>query len=89
MTIVHQGGCRCPPGGQRRPRRQRQSSHPNEQALIYSGLGDKDRTFEPLERMAVLGAQRVGQYLNLPELALVRDDPRLITFRRKVGLPDR
>jgi hypothetical protein len=63
------------------------SDHANEQALIYAGLGDKDRTLEALERMTVVGAQRVGQYLNYPELALLRGDPRLKVFRRKVGLP--
>ena len=63
------------------------SRYANEQALIFAGLGDKDRTFEALDRMAVLGPQRVGLYLNSPELALLRDDPRLKEFRRKVGLP--
>jgi TolB-like protein/Flp pilus assembly protein TadD len=59
----------------------------NEQALIYAGLGDQDHTLEALERMAVVGAQRVGQYLNYPELSLLRADPRLKAFRKKVGLP--
>jgi Flp pilus assembly protein TadD len=60
--------------------------YPNEQALVFAGLGDKERTFEALDRMAALGAERVGQYLNFPELAFLRDDPRLKTFRIKVGL---
>jgi serine/threonine-protein kinase len=64
------------------------SDHPNEQALIFAGLGDKDRTLEALEQMTVLGPQRVGMYLNSPELALLRGDPRLKTFRKKVGLPE-
>lgn len=34
------------------------------QALIYAGLGDKDRTFEALDRVAGLGAARIGQALN-------------------------
>jgi len=38
--------------------------------------------------MAVLGPQRVGIYLNLPELAFVRGDLRLKAFRKKVGLPE-
>jgi adenylate cyclase len=64
------------------------SQYPHEQALIFAGLGDKDRTFEALDRVAVLGAQRVGRQLNFPELALfVRDDPRLQVLRHKVGLP--
>jgi len=63
------------------------SKYPNEQALIFAGLGDKDRTFDPLDRMAVLGPQRIGAYLNFPELALTRDDPRVQLLRQKVGLP--
>jgi TolB-like protein/tetratricopeptide (TPR) repeat protein len=61
---------------------------PNEQALIYAGLGDKDRTFEALRRMTALGAQRVGLYLNYPELALLHDDSRLNEFRKSLGLPN-
>jgi TolB-like protein len=64
------------------------SVYANEQALIFAGLGDKDRTLEALDRMAVLGPQRVGMYLNYPELALLRDDLRLKAFRKRVGLPD-
>jgi len=60
----------------------------NEQALIFAGLGDWDRTLEALDRMAALGAQRVGMYLNSPELAFLRGDPRLSAFRKRVGLPD-
>jgi TolB-like protein/Flp pilus assembly protein TadD len=63
------------------------SHYANEQALIFAGLGDKDRTFEALDRMAVLGAQRAGLFLNYPELALLRGDPRLKVFRKKIGLP--
>jgi Tfp pilus assembly protein PilF len=64
------------------------SAYANEQALIYAGLGDKDRTLEALDRMDALGAQRVGLYLNYPELALLRGDPRLKVFRKKLGLPE-
>jgi TolB-like protein/Flp pilus assembly protein TadD len=62
------------------------AKYPNEQTLVFAGLGDKERTFEALDRMATLGAERVGQYLNFPELAFLRHDPRLKTFRMKVGL---
>jgi adenylate cyclase len=60
---------------------------PNQQALIFAGLEDKDRTMEALSRMAALGAQRVGMYLGLPELATVRGDARMPAFRKKLGLP--
>jgi TolB-like protein/DNA-binding winged helix-turn-helix (wHTH) protein/Flp pilus assembly protein TadD len=59
------------------------------QTLIFAGLGDKDRTFEALGRMAtLLGPVRVGRALTLPELALLRGDPRLKALRKKVGLPE-
>ncbi|HEX2456188.1 MAG TPA: hypothetical protein VHI99_20980 [Vicinamibacterales bacterium] len=62
---------------------------PNEEALIYAGLGDKDRTIDALERMAARGAQRAGQYLYSPELSsLLAGDPRLPALRKKIGLPE-
>ena len=62
---------------------------PNEEALIYAGLGDKDRAIDALERMAARGAQRAGQYLYSPELsAVLAGDPRLPALRKKIGLPD-
>ena len=63
------------------------SRYANERALIYAGLGDKDRLIEALEGMAALGPQRIGLMLNEPELALLRGDPRLRQLRDKVGLP--
>lgn len=60
----------------------------NEQALIFAGLGDKRGTLEALNRMAALGAQRVGMYLNFFELASLQGDPALAVLRKKVGLPD-
>jgi hypothetical protein len=38
------------------------SRYPNEQALIFAGLGDKDHTFEALDRMAARGSYRIGLY---------------------------
>jgi TolB-like protein/Flp pilus assembly protein TadD len=64
------------------------ASQPNEQALIFAGLGDKDRALQALAQMAALGPQRVGMYLNYPEFALLRGDPRVIALRKKVGLPE-
>ena len=56
-------------------------------ALIYGGLGDKDRAFKGLESMAAINDPRVPMYLTYPELAFLRDDPRLITLRQKLNLP--
>jgi hypothetical protein len=63
------------------------ATNPFQQTLIFAGLGDKDRAFEALDRMTVQGAVRKGRALALPELALLRGDPRLNTLRKKVGLP--
>jgi serine/threonine-protein kinase len=56
-------------------------------ALIFAGLGDKERTLEALDRVAQLGAVRVGRALNSPEFSLLRGDPRVSALRKKVGLP--
>jgi TolB-like protein len=62
--------------------------NPFNQALAFAGLGDKDRTFEALDRMAAQGPVRIGRLLNIPEFAFLRGDPRVKTLRRKVGLPE-
>lgn len=59
---------------------------PNIQVLAYAGLGETDRALEALERMAALHDPRVDLYPFFPELASLRDDPRLKEFRRKRGL---
>jgi len=58
------------------------------QAMIFAGLGDKDRTLQALERMAPLGPFRIGRALTFPELALLRGDPRVKALRKMVGLPE-
>jgi serine/threonine protein kinase len=62
-------------------------SWPWVQALVYAGLGDKDRAFEGLEGMAAIRDPRVSVYLTYPEFSLLRGDPRLSEFRRKLRLP--
>ena len=62
--------------------------NPFNEALVYAGLGDKQRTVEALERMAILGPVRVGRELEFPEFGFVRDDPRINALRKRVGLPD-
>jgi tetratricopeptide (TPR) repeat protein len=62
--------------------------NPFQEALIYAGLGDKDRTLEALQRMTVLGPARVGRALTYPEFALLRGDGRLKDIRKKAGLPE-
>jgi TolB-like protein len=64
------------------------ATNPFQQALIFAGLGDKDRAFAALDRMTVQGAVRIGRALTCPELALLRGDPRVKNLRKKVGLPE-
>ena len=64
------------------------SLSPHQRAVIFAGLGDKERTLEALDRMAVVGPVRMGWILDLPELALLRGDPRLKALRKRVGLPE-
>lgn len=64
------------------------SPNPFQQALVFSGLSDKDRAFEALDRMAALGPVRLGRALTYPEFAPLRGDLRLKALRRKVGLPE-
>jgi serine/threonine-protein kinase len=58
------------------------------EAIIFAGLGDKDRTLEALDRVAQLGAVRIGRALIAPEFDLLRGDPRVKALRQKVGLPE-
>jgi tetratricopeptide (TPR) repeat protein len=64
------------------------SLNPLNQALIFAGLGDKDRTFGALDRSAAAGPFRIGRALTFPEFALLRGDPRLKALRKKLGLPE-
>jgi tetratricopeptide (TPR) repeat protein len=60
--------------------------NPSGRAWVYAGLGDRDRVFEALEAMAARKDPRLRMYVSFPELALIRDDPRLTGIRKKVGL---
>jgi tetratricopeptide (TPR) repeat protein len=62
--------------------------NPFNQARIYAALGDKDRTFEALDRASVAGPFRIGRALTFPSYALLKGDPRLKALRKKVGLPE-
>jgi tetratricopeptide (TPR) repeat protein len=55
-------------------------------ALIYACLGDKERTFEYLERMYAEHETGLPAFLVYPELAWVRSDPRFVALRQKIGI---
>ena len=58
-------------------------------AQVFAALGDKDRTFEILYQMVPMGPTRIGRgFLLSQNFAFLRGDPRLVTLRKKVGLPD-
>lgn len=62
--------------------------NPLNQALVFAGLGDKDRVFEALNRAMTGGPFRIGRTLTWPEMAFLRGDPRLRALRKRAGLPD-
>jgi eukaryotic-like serine/threonine-protein kinase len=56
-------------------------------ALIHAALGNKDRTFQELNRAAVTVPHRVAELLAYPEMRLLRGDPRLAALRKMLRLP--
>jgi hypothetical protein len=58
-------------------------------AVIYAALGNKDRMFDALERMAVVEPHHVGRILLQPEIAALRGDPRFAAIRTRYNLPAR
>ena len=56
-------------------------------AIIYAGLGDKERTFEALNRAADRRDSRAPAFLFSPETEFLRGDPRLDALKRKLKLP--
>ena len=58
-------------------------------ALILAALGEKERTFEALDRMVPMGPARMERDIRIsPHFAFLHGDPRLNELRRKVGLPE-
>jgi len=57
---------------------------------IYAGLGDKDRAFEALDRAVTINPRswRIATWMNRPEMAILRGDPRFQAIRRRLGLPE-
>jgi hypothetical protein len=55
--------------------------------VAYGGLGDKERAYEGLKQMVAINAPRASNYLDFPELSLLRGDPRLEEIRKSLSLP--
>jgi len=53
---------------------------------IYACLGDRNRAFEYLEKMYAERETSFPHYLQYPELAWLRPDPRLAELRQRIGL---
>lgn len=62
------------------------NENPYRQALIFAALGDKDRTFEMLNRAVDDAPQRTASLLVDPEMAFLRGDPRLERLRARLNL---
>ena len=62
-------------------------NEPYRLALIHAALGNKDRTFEELNRAAETIPHRVAELLVYPEMRLLRGDPRLPALRKTLRLP--
>jgi adenylate cyclase len=59
---------------------------PSSFALVYAGLGEKDRTFEWLEKDRYI--EGAGMLLKTdPRLAFLRSDPRYRELLRRMGIP--
>jgi hypothetical protein len=55
--------------------------------MIFVALGDMDRAFEALGRLATINPRRAAYYFFSPELSALRNDPRAAAFRQRLGLP--
>jgi serine/threonine-protein kinase len=63
------------------------TDHPYRRAILFAALGDKDRTFEALDRAIGVLPQRTALLLVQPEMAFLQGDPRLILLRKKLNMP--
>lgn len=64
---------------------------PLEKAEIFLALGDKNRALDAMDSAVALGLGpvRIGRELARPELASLRDEPRIAALRKSVGLPEK
>jgi adenylate cyclase len=60
---------------------------PYRQAIFYAGLGNKDRTFEALDKASDSEPIRTAAVLFFPEMNLLLGDPRRDALKKKLKLP--
>jgi TolB-like protein/Tfp pilus assembly protein PilF len=56
-------------------------------AIIHAALGNDNEVVAAYERLATIEPHRVVLTLRFPELKRVRDDPRMVALRQRLGLP--
>ncbi len=61
---------------------------PARQMIIYGGLGDRERAFAALERLAALHWWQAAIHMRYPEVAILHDDPHVAAIRKSMGLPE-
>jgi tetratricopeptide (TPR) repeat protein len=62
---------------------------PAGQMLAFGGLKDANRAFAALERAVPLHWWRAATWMNRPEVAILRGDPRLPALKKRMGLLER
>jgi len=65
---------------------QHRAARAYQQAIVYAGLNDKDRTFDALNRAVDDSPQQTAAVLAYPEMAFLRGDPRLGDLKKRLNL---
>lgn len=65
---------------------QKSRNMPYALAIVYAGLGDRDKAFSALERALEAKDQSIVYLNSSPRLAVLRDDPRFAALARRIGL---
>ena len=69
-----------------RLRAENENDEPHRQAILWAALGDKDRTFDALNRTIETLPQRVAIFIRWPDFELLRGDERLAELERRLKL---
>jgi serine/threonine-protein kinase len=61
---------------------------PARRMLIHAGLGELDRAFDLLEQVSAVNRWRAATWMQWPEIAMLRADPRYAELRKRLGVLD-